>query len=159
MSLWVICKTLVVFVNELTAGNKYSLRNSENLLKPFQMQLSKKKNSQFLLHFWNLHQFLNILKKKTLIVYVFPKLQNAKDLVRPMSKMLLGSSFSSKCLKLDVDFRYGTKNSEEIIDYSNICNWIGFSKFSLLRREYLSPTVSVLTKSPKISFIIKRDIF
>ena len=35
---------------------------------------------------------------------------------------------------------------------------IGYGKFSVLRREYLSSPVSVLTNSPKISNITKRDI-
>ena len=35
---------------------------------------------------------------------------------------------------------------------------IGYGKFSVLRREYLSSAVSVLTNSPKISNITKRDI-
>ena len=48
---------------------------------------SKKLFLNFLLHFWNLYQTLNIFKyKMTLIAYVLPKLQNANDLVRPMSK-------------------------------------------------------------------------
>ena len=32
-----------LFVNKLTADDKYSLRNSDNLWQPIQMQLSKKK--------------------------------------------------------------------------------------------------------------------
>ena len=42
MSLLVICEILGHFVNTLTADDKYYLRNSEKLLKPIQMQLSKK---------------------------------------------------------------------------------------------------------------------
>ena len=41
-SLWVICKILGLFVNLLTADNKYSVLNRENLLQEFQMQLSQK---------------------------------------------------------------------------------------------------------------------
>ena len=48
-------------------------------------------NQQFfpisLFHFWNLHQILNILKKKMIAIpTLFRKLQNVKDLVRPLSK-------------------------------------------------------------------------
>ena len=40
-----------------------------------------------MLHFWNLHQIWNILNEKmTLIVYVFPKLRTAKDVVTWMYK-------------------------------------------------------------------------
>ena len=43
----------------------------------------KKLILEFLLRFWNLHQISNISKKKTnFIVYEFPKLQTAKDVVR-----------------------------------------------------------------------------
>ena len=38
-------------------------------------------------HFWNLHQILNILKKKMIVIAnEFPKLQTLKILVRPLSK-------------------------------------------------------------------------
>ena len=41
----------------------------------------------FLLHFWNLHQILNIFKEKMFsIANAFPKLQTVKILVRPLSK-------------------------------------------------------------------------
>ena len=43
MSLLVISKILGLFVNALTADDKYSLRNSEDLQQPIQMQLFKKK--------------------------------------------------------------------------------------------------------------------
>ena len=39
------------------------------------------------------------------------------------------------------------------------CIWIGWYKFSVLRREYLSSAVNVLTNSLKNSDITKRDIF
>ena len=53
------------------------------------MQLSFKKESSliFLLHFWNGHQILNILKKKMiLIATLFRKLQTVKEFVRPLFK-------------------------------------------------------------------------
>ena len=41
----------------------------------------------FLLHFWNLHQILNILKKQIIfIANVFAKLQSVKNFVRPLCK-------------------------------------------------------------------------
>ena len=69
----------------------YSLRNSEILPQPIQMQLSKKQMSfqNVLLHFWNLRSLFKVLKKKkkmNLIDYVFPKLKTTKDLVRPVYK-------------------------------------------------------------------------
>ena len=39
----------------------------------------------FLFHFWNLHQILNILKWKMMVIAnVFPKLQNVNNFVRPL---------------------------------------------------------------------------
>ena len=71
-------------------GTKHCLNLHESICRN-QFKCSYVENKKvllnFLLYFWNLHQILNILKQKmTLIVYVFPKLQTAKDLVRPMSK-------------------------------------------------------------------------
>ena len=44
MSLLVICEILGLFINTLTADDKYFCQNSENLLKPIEMQVSAKKN-------------------------------------------------------------------------------------------------------------------
>ena len=48
-SLLMICKVLKLFVNALTARDKYSLRDRHNLMQPIQMQLSEKEKawSQF----------------------------------------------------------------------------------------------------------------
>ena len=49
--------------------------------------INEKSFPNFLFHFWNLHQILNILKKKMIAIPTFfRKLQNVKDLVRPLSK-------------------------------------------------------------------------
>ena len=41
----------------------------------------------FLFHLWNLHQVLNIFKKRKIVIAnVFPNFQTVKDLVRPLSK-------------------------------------------------------------------------
>ena len=41
----------------------------------------------FFFHLWNLHQVLNIFKKRKIVrANLFPKLQTVKDLVRPLSK-------------------------------------------------------------------------
>ena len=80
---------LVLFASTLTAHNKSSFGTSENLWQPIQLQLSKKHKcfSNFLLHFWNTNQNLNISEKKmTLIAYVFPKSQTPKHVVGQISK-------------------------------------------------------------------------
>ena len=56
-----------LFVNTLTANEKYSCYKREKSSQAFQMKLSKTQKSvmKFLLHFWNIHQILNSLEKKT----------------------------------------------------------------------------------------------
>ena len=59
----VLCKILRVFVNTLTADDKYSLLNRRNLMEPIQILLSRKKKtfSQFFCSFlkstFNLEHF------------------------------------------------------------------------------------------------------
>ena len=49
-----MCKVLKVFVNALTARDKYSLGDRENFTQPIQMQLSQKQEifSQFFFFFF-----------------------------------------------------------------------------------------------------------
>ena len=47
--------------------------------------------------------------------------------------------------------------SENNLCFLDICIWIGCFKLSLLRRECLSLDVNVLTNSPKIFCVTKRD--
>ena len=49
---------LRLFVNPLTADDKYSGSNMQNLQPQFQTPLSQKQKtfSDFLLHFWNVHE-------------------------------------------------------------------------------------------------------
>ena len=75
----------------MSRDNKSPLRNCDNLWLPIpiQMQVSKKQKLflNIFLHFRNLHQILNFLKKKMIVIAnVFPKLQAVKDLVTPLSK-------------------------------------------------------------------------
>ena len=76
---------LGLFVNPLTADDKYSLLNGGNLLQHFQIQLFKNvKNFQSLfLHFRSLDSIFNVLKKRmTLIGDACLNLRNPKDVVR-----------------------------------------------------------------------------
>ena len=64
-------------------------RSTVNILKGLNNQFkyiylrSRKSFLNFLLYVWNLHQLLNILKKKmTIIADVFSKLQTSKVVVR-----------------------------------------------------------------------------
>ena len=48
---------------------------------------NQKRFLNVLFHFWHLHQILNILEKKMMVIAtLFRKLQTVKDLVRPLSK-------------------------------------------------------------------------
>ena len=72
----VIREILGMFVKRFTADENY----------PGYLKIEKHFFS-FLFNFWNLHQILNILGKKMMVIAnVFPKLQNVKNLVRPLSK-------------------------------------------------------------------------
>ena len=109
MSPLVLGEVLVVFANRLNVDGKYPVHDSENLQLPTQMQVSEKRNYlrnekfflNFFLHFMNLHQILNILKKMMIfIANVFPKLQTAKMLLRPLSKKRrFRTSFDSELVK------------------------------------------------------------
>ena len=94
---------LRVFVNTLTADGKYPRQGCRNLQLLIQMQLSEKRKtfSMFLFHFWMLHQILNILKEKMIVIAnVFPKLQTVKIFVRKFSKEhRFGTGFGSQHVK------------------------------------------------------------
>ena len=85
----VLSEILGVFVNTLTADAKYPVQDCQNFLLPIQMNSPKNEKlfPNFSFHFWHLHQMLNILKKRMiLIANIFPKLQTVKILLRPLSK-------------------------------------------------------------------------
>ena len=66
-SLWVIWKSLVLFVNPLTADDKYSLLNRGHLLQHFQMSLSQKRKifSEFYFRFCKLRYNFQHFQKNT----------------------------------------------------------------------------------------------
>ena len=70
MSPLVLGETLGVFVNTLTADEKYPVQECENLQLPIQLQLSQNEKLclNFLFHFWNVHQTLNVLKKNMIVI-------------------------------------------------------------------------------------------
>ena len=74
----------------MTANDKYPFPDLENLLSPTQLQLSfklKTFSNFFFCYFLNLHQILNILKKKMIVIATFLRnLQAVKDLLRFLSK-------------------------------------------------------------------------
>ena len=87
MSPLVLGEILGIFFDTLTADGKYPFQGFQNLQFPIKMQLFEKLFLEFLFHFWILHQILNILKYKMIVIAnVFPKLQTVKIFVRPLSK-------------------------------------------------------------------------
>ena len=70
MSALITSEIFRLFVNTLTPDDKYSRRNMQIFLQQFQTPISQKGNTffDFLLHFWNVHEIWNILKKKASIL-------------------------------------------------------------------------------------------
>ena len=72
----------------MTADDKYSLLNRDNLTQPIPTQLSQKQKAffRFFLAFSKSKLISNIYKKKmTFIVQIFPILRTPKNVVRSMS--------------------------------------------------------------------------
>ena len=66
MSALVTSEIFRLFVNTLTPDVKYSRRNMQIFWQQFQTHLSQKRKTffDFLLHFWNVHEIENILRKE-----------------------------------------------------------------------------------------------
>ena len=78
-----------MFVNTLTANDKYSLLTRDSLRQSIQMRLSQKqqKFSSLFLRASKLVSTFNIFKKNmTLIADIFPKFRTLENMVRSMSK-------------------------------------------------------------------------
>ena len=89
MSPLTLREILRVFVNTFTADGKYLIQDGENLQLSIQMQLSQNEKHflNFLFHFMNLHQMLNILIEKMIVrANVFPNLHTVKNVFRTLSK-------------------------------------------------------------------------
>ena len=67
--------------------------------------------------------------------------------------------FFSNFFKFKLDFKNQGKNLEKVICFWEICIWIGIVKLSLVRTGYFSSGANVLTSSPKIWHVIKRNVF
>ena len=76
---------LRLFVNTLTAHDKYSLLSRNNLIQRIQLHFSQKQKTfseVFSAFFKSTSNFEHFQKKMTLIVYVSPKLRTPKDVLR-----------------------------------------------------------------------------
>ena len=84
-----ICEILGVFVNLSIANDKYILRNSQTLLQPIQMQLSKREkgfSNCFAPFLKSTSDFKHFEKKDDPHRLCFSEKQTAKGVVRQMSK-------------------------------------------------------------------------
>ena len=83
------CKVLRLFVNTLTADDKYSLLSRGNSTQTIQIHLSQKQETfsqSFCTFFKSTLNFEHFQKNVTLMAYVFPKLRTRKHVIRKMSK-------------------------------------------------------------------------
>ena len=87
-----------------------------------------------------------------LYAYVFESLDSERQ-------NLWGSYFFSKYPKFKLDFKNAAKNFKNVFCFWDDCIWIGIVKLSLLTTGYFSSAANVLTSSPKILHINKRDFF
>ena len=79
------CKVLRLFVNTVTADDKYSLVARDKSMQTIQINLSEKQKtfSEFLCAFSESTPNFELLQKMmTVIAYVFSKLRNPKNVVR-----------------------------------------------------------------------------
>ena len=81
------------------------------------------------------------------------------DSVISEKQKLWGSSIFSKCLKFNLNFKNGAKNSEKFFCFWYNYIWIAIVRLSLLRTGYSSSAASVLTSSPKIWHVNKWEFF
>ena len=90
MSPLVICEVLGVLVNTFNGHDKRSLFGNV-IICWSEFKCNYLENEQLFLnfrfHFWNSHQFLNILKKNIIVTTnVFLEFKTAKEVVRQISK-------------------------------------------------------------------------
>ena len=65
----------------------------------------------------------------------------------------------SKHSKFQLHFKKAAKNYKKVFCFWDNCIWTGIVKLSLLRTGYFSSAANVLTSSPKIFHVNKRDFF
>ena len=133
-SVLVKSRILGLFANTLTADDKYSLLNRDNVNavnSDSSIKVTKIFFSMLFLCFWNLYLILNIWKKKnTLIADVFGKLETAKDVLKEISK--------KSCSRRPFNKRHGKRSQtllkskkQHLYHLNDHCesNWVGRSLF------------------------------
>ena len=101
----------------------------------------------FLFHFWNLHQTLNILKKKMVVTTtLFQKLPTVKDLIRQLSKKhCFRTPFDSQHVKYHVKSQW--KHFHDI--FSSLWWNLISKKYPLVICEILGGFRNTLTANDK----------
>ena len=72
---------------------------------------------------------------------------------------LWGSYFAPNLLKFNLNFKKAAKNKENLFCLWDNCIWIGIVKLSLVRTGYILSAANMLTSSPNIWHVKKRDVF
>ena len=72
---------------------------------------------------------------------------------------LWGIYFVSKYLKFNLNLENAAKIWENVFGFWDNCIWIEIVILSLLRTRYILSAANVLTSSPKIWHVNKRDVF
>ena len=97
-----------------------------------------------------------VLWNGTFCTYILPRFP---ECVISKMNQLWGSSFFWKFSKFKVDFENLRKNPEKAFSFWDNYVRNGCVKLSVLRREYLSSAVNVLTNSYKSLRLTKTDFF
>ena len=146
-TLLVIYKDLGLFVNTLTADDKYSLLSRDNLTQKFLMKLPKKEkatsrvSAAFLksrLYF----EYFPKKKKMTFIASAFPRLRTPKDMVTWMSK--------KSCFRRPFNKEHGKQDqtllkseSQHLYHlYWSMWRQLGWKKSLLVTSKILGPFVN-----------------
>ena len=120
---------------------------------------NKKLFIKFLLHCWNLHSILNILKKNmTLIANVFRKLRTARDVVRQMSKKaLFRTIFDSQDVKgTQAPVKSAWQHFYHI--FSSLWGILSWRLSFLVIYELLGLLINRLTGDDNYSFFISENL-
>ena len=135
-----ISEILGLFLDTMTADDKYSLCNKENVQQPIQMELSKKQKT--------FPEFVASVLTCTTNFEHFEKKRWSLQLMY-FRNYRLQKIWLDKCLKSLVPQHYSTVNMLKVSKYC----------WNLLPAAFLSHFVNVFTNSPMNSDIPKINIF
>ena len=130
--------TNILFKIARTCNSRFKCNYLKNQ-KPF---------GNLLLHFWNLHLILNILKEKMIVIAnVFPKLQTVKIFLRPPSKKRCFRTRSDSQHPSQILVKYLWEHFYHI--FSSFWGKLISKMFPLVLGEVLGVCVNILTDDDK----------